>query len=105
MVTVSVSSYSMLANIDLRCDGVSSRLNGAKLKRSAPLKLWKFPLPGFAGFQPVGAAPLFSVTSYQRSPSPQKPTVAAGRDGSQNVKRPCGRPELPAARPAFGSGN
>ena len=37
-LTLSVRSNLMRANIDLRFEGVSSRLNGAKLKRSAPVK-------------------------------------------------------------------
>src|SRR5688500_1082010 len=101
----SVMSKLRLVNSALRLLGVSSRLYGAKLTRS-PLsnELWVPPLRSFGSNTGV-VVPSLSVMSYQLLPSAsQPPTPSTGRDGSQKVKRPCGRPELPPRTPVPGVG-
>src|SRR5688572_21246601 len=99
-------SYDTLAKIDLRFCGVSSRLYGAKLKRSAPPNPWYVPPFGLFGSNTGVVVPLLSVMSYQFSVSSSQPPVpVVGRVGSQKKKRPCGMPELPPRTPVPGVGN
>src|SRR5688572_23288762 len=101
----SVRSYETLVKIDLRFCGVSSRLYGAKLKRSALPNGWNVPPLRLSGSNTGVVVPSLSVMSYQLLPSASHPpTPSTGREGSQKVKRPCGMPELPASTPVPGVG-
>src|SRR5688572_33128095 len=72
--TLSVIAKLMRANMDLRSDGVSSRLYGAKLKRSwPPTQLWYVPAAGLALFHTGVVVPSLSVMSYQFSCAASQP--------------------------------
>src|SRR3546814_19244762 len=83
-------------NTVLRSDRVSSRLLGAKLKRSAVAKQWKSAVrsqPVSPGLNCGSLTPVLGVMSYTT------PVF-----GSWNTIRPCGVAELPLARPVPGTG-
>src|SRR3546814_19845917 len=83
-------------NTVLRSDRVSSRLLGAKLKRSAVAKQWKSSVrsqPVSPGLNCGSLTPVLGVMSYTT------PVF-----GSWNTIRPCGVAELPLASPVPGTG-
>src|SRR3546814_20090257 len=83
-------------NTVLRSDRVSSRLLGAKLKRSAVAKQWKSAVrsqPVSPGLNCGSLTPVLGVMSYTT------PVF-----GSWNTIRPCGVAELPLASPVPGTG-
>src|SRR3546814_18341301 len=84
-------------NTVLRSDRVSSRLLGAKLKRSAVAKQWKSSVrsqPVWPGSNCGSLTPVLGVMSYTT------PVF-----GSWNTIRPCGVAELPLASPVPGTGD
>ena len=67
------------------------------------MKWWYVFVAALVGLQTGIVVPSFRVT-LKKLVEAQAPGTVAGSVGSQNRKRPCGVPELPASRPALGSG-